>query len=99
MTSTIPNNDVQDFVGDEFLDPNENYGILLIEMRERLLNLQHDIPLIEDPEVKGFAQKVYTELKLEYFSILTSDMTLQCRMRTQYAIENLKLEVDKNEQQ
>ena len=61
----------------EFLDVNENLKITLQELRNRLENLRLDIIQSNDPEVKGFAEKRYIALRLEYFKLLRDDLTLQ----------------------
>lgn len=61
----------------EFLDVNENLTITLQELRNRIENIRLDIIQSNDPEVKGFAEKRYIELRLEYFKLLRDDLTLQ----------------------
>ena len=61
----------------EFLDVNENLKITLQELRNRIENLRLDIIQSNDPEVKGFAEKRYIALRLEYFKLLRDDLTLQ----------------------
>ena len=61
----------------EFLDVNENLNITLHELRNRIENIRLDIIQSNDPEVKGFAEKRYIELRIEYFKLLRDDLTLQ----------------------
>ena len=61
----------------EFLDANENLRITLQELRNRIENLRLDIIQSNDPEVKGFAEKRYIALRIEYFKLLRDDLTLQ----------------------
>lgn len=61
----------------EFLDVNENLKITLQELRNRIENIRLDIIQSNDPEVKGFAEKRYIELRIEYFKLLRDDLTLQ----------------------
>lgn len=105
MTSTIPNNnqdnedpfDISRIPMDqEFINPNVNYRILIIELRERIMNLQHDRNAIKDPELRGYAEKLYFNLKQEYFNLLSKDLSLQHQMIVEeglsyisHSIENL----------
>lgn len=61
----------------EFLDPNRNYEITMQELRNRIENLRLDSIQANDPEVKGFAEKRYIELRIEYFKLIRDDLTLQ----------------------
>ena len=61
----------------EFLDVNENLTITLQELRNRIENIRLDIIQSNDPEVKGFAEKRYIELRIQYFKLLRDDLTLQ----------------------
>ena len=61
----------------EFLDVNQNLTITLQELRNRIENIRLDIVQTNDPEVKGFAEKRYIELRIEYFKLLRDDLTLQ----------------------
>lgn len=69
--------DNEDMYEAEFIDPNRNYEILLEEMKKRLKELQLDLLNINDPEVLGYAQKTYTNLKIEYFKLMRDDLNLQ----------------------
>ena len=69
--------DNEDIYEAEFIDPNRNYEILLEEMKKRLKELQLDLLNINDPEVLGYAQKTYTNLKIEYFKLMRDDLNLQ----------------------
>ena len=70
MTATNP-------YDEEFLDVNKNLTITLQELRNRIENLRLDIIQSNDPEVKGFAEKRYIKLRIEYFKLLRDDLTLQ----------------------
>lgn len=61
----------------EFMDPNRNFLIVMAELRQRIQRLQLDILHITDEELKGFAMKIYTELRLEYFDMMYKDLRLQ----------------------
>ncbi len=61
----------------EFLDPNRNYEVTMQELRNRIENLRLDSIQANDPEVKGFAEKKYIELRIEYFKLIRDDLTLQ----------------------
>ena len=61
----------------EFLNPNRNYEITMQELRNRIENLRLDSIQANDPEVKGFAEKRYIELRIEYFKLIRDDLTLQ----------------------
>lgn len=54
---------------EEFNNPDNNYYILMEELKTRLMNIQLDLQSIRDPEIRGFAQKIYSDLKLEYFRL------------------------------
>lgn len=60
----------------EFLIPEENYSILLGEMMTRIKRLQMDMLDIRDDELRGEAQKIYTDLKIKYFDLLKSELIL-----------------------
>lgn len=62
---------------DEFDDPNRNITITLQELKNRIENLRLDTIQANDPEVKGFAEKRYIELRIEYFKLIRDDLTLQ----------------------
>ena len=62
---------------EEFLDADKNLTVTLQELMNRIKNIRMDIIQINDPEVKGFAEKRYIELRLEYFRLLRDDLTLQ----------------------
>lgn len=54
---------------EEFQNPDTNYFVLMEELKTRLINIQLDLQNIRDPEVKGIAQKIYSDLKIEYFRL------------------------------
>lgn len=62
---------------EEFLDPNRNFTIVMIELRQRIERLQLDILHITDEELKGVAVKMYTDLRLKYFDMMSKDLQLQ----------------------
>lgn len=64
-------------VDKEFTDSDYNFFILMAELKDRLIDLQLDIKDIKDPEVKGFAVKTYTKLKIEYFNLIAKSIELQ----------------------
>ena len=72
---------------DEFLDVNKNLTITLQEVRNRIEQLRLDIIQSNDPEVKGFAERRYIELRIEYFKLLRDDLTLQ-KLYEEYEEEN-----------
>lgn len=61
----------------EFYDINQNLTVTLQELMNRIKNIRLDIIQINDPEIKGFAEKRYAELRIEYFKLLRDDLTLQ----------------------
>lgn len=71
----------------EFLDPNRNYEITMQELRNRIENLRLDIIQSNDPEVKGFAEKRYIELRIQYFQLMRDDLTLQKLYEEQEEVE------------
>lgn len=74
---------------EEFLNPNLNYQILLTELRERIEKIQKDMLVIQDHEVMGAAQQIYTELKVEYFRLMRDDLDLQHKFSTQDIIGSI----------
>ena len=48
---------------DEFLDVNKNLTITLQELRNRIEQLRLDIIQSNDPEVKGFAERIFQIIK------------------------------------
>lgn len=71
----------------EFLDPNRNYEITMQELRNRIENLRLDIIQANDPEVKGFAEKRYIDLRIKYFQLMRDDLTLQKLYEEQEEVE------------
>ena len=61
----------------EFLDPNKNYMLVMIELRDRIEKLQLDMLHITDPQLLGIANEIYTDLRLKYFDMMSKDLTLQ----------------------
>ena len=62
---------------DEFINPNRNYETLMAELRDRIEKLRLDTIHINDPELKGIAEKLYTDLRIRYFKLMRDDLTLQ----------------------
>lgn len=62
---------------EKFMNPNANFDYTTNELRVRITNLELDLININDPELKGFAQKLHTELSIQYFKLLRDDLTLQ----------------------
>lgn len=54
---------------EEFDDPDTNYYILTKELQQRIQNIQLDRQSIRDPELRGHAERIYSELKAEYFRL------------------------------
>lgn len=61
----------------EFIDPGKNYEITMMELRDRIEKIRLDIIQINDAEVKGFAEKKYIELRIEYFKLMRDMVTLE----------------------
>ena len=61
----------------EFIDPGKNYEITMMELRDRIDKIRLDIIQINDVEVKGFAEKRYIELRIEYFKLMRDMVTLE----------------------
>ena len=61
----------------EFIDPGKNYEITMMELRDRIEKIRLDIIQINDVEVKGFAEKRYIELRIEYFKFMRDMVTLE----------------------
>ena len=61
----------------EFLDPNKNYMLVMIELRDRIEKLQLDMLHITDSQLLGIATEIYTDLRLKYFDMMSKDLTLQ----------------------
>lgn len=79
---------------EEFLNPNLNYQILLAELRERIEKIQKDMLVIQDHEVMGAAQQIYTELKVEYFRLMRDDLDLQHKFSTQDIIGSIERNIN-----
>lgn len=62
---------------EEFIDPGKNYEITMMELRDRIEKIRLDIIQINDVEVKGFAEKRYIELRVEYFKLMRDMVTLE----------------------
>ena len=61
----------------EFTDPNRNLEITLMELRDRIEKIRLDLTQINDSEVRGFAEKIYIDLRIKYFNLIRDDLTLQ----------------------
>ena len=61
----------------EFLDPNHNYMLVMIELRDRIEKLQLDMLHITDAQLLGIATEIYTDLRIKYFDMMNKDLTLQ----------------------
>lgn len=68
------NNNVYD---EEFTNPNRNFDTLMIELRDRIEKLRLDTIHVNDPELKGIAEKLYIDLRIKYFKLMRDDLTLQ----------------------
>ena len=77
-------------IDEEFNDPNTNFLILMKELEQRIKTLQNDLQVIQDPELRGFANKLYRKLKVEYFYLLKSDLELA----KMFESENISKEED-----
>lgn len=62
---------------EKFSDPNLFFNTTTNEIKYRLSNLELDLVHINDTELKGVAQKMYTNLTIKYFELLKDDLTLQ----------------------
>lgn len=62
---------------EEFTNPNTNFETLMMELRDRVEKLRLDTIHINDKELKGIAEKMYTDLRIKYFKLMRDDLTLQ----------------------
>ena len=62
---------------EEFTNPNTNFETLMMELRDRIEKLRLDTIHINDKELKGIAEKMYTDLRIKYFKLMRDDLTLQ----------------------
>lgn len=62
---------------EEFVNPNRNFETLMMELRDRIEKIRLDMIHINDTEVKGFAEKKYFELRVQYFKLMRDDLQLQ----------------------
>lgn len=60
-----------------FADPNANFSFLMNELQARINNIEVDLTHIQDPEIKGLAQKVHSDLCIKYFNLMRDDLKLQ----------------------
>lgn len=65
---------------EEFYDVNVNFTVLLSEYKKQIQLLQEDLLVIQNPRLRGMAQKLYEELKVQYFELLKDDIRLQHKM-------------------
>ena len=49
---------------EEFYDVNVNFTVLLSEYKKQIQLLQEDLLVIQNPRLRGMAQKLYEELKI-----------------------------------
>jgi hypothetical protein len=62
---------------EKYSDPNIYFSSMMNEIKYRLSKLELDLVHINDTELKGVAQKMYTDLSIKYFELLKDDLTLQ----------------------
>lgn len=62
---------------EEFLNPNKNFETLMMELRDRIEKLRLDTIHINDTELKGIAENMYTDLRIKYFKLMRDDLKLQ----------------------
>lgn len=62
---------------EKYSDPNVYFNSMMNEIKYRLSKLELDLVHINDTELKGVAQKMYTDLSIKYFELLKDDLTLQ----------------------
>lgn len=62
---------------EEFINPNRNFETLMMEMRDRIEKLRLDTIHINDAELKGVAENMYTDLRIKYFKLMRDDLKLQ----------------------
>ncbi len=74
---------------EEFYDVNINFTVLLSEYKKQIQFLQEDLLVIQNPRLKGLAQKLYEELKIQYFELLKDDIRLQHKMTMQDIADNV----------
>lgn len=60
-----------------FNDPNANFSFLMNELQARINNIEVDLTHIQDPEIKGVAQKIHSDLCIQYFNLMRDDLKLQ----------------------
>lgn len=62
---------------EKYVNPNANFDSLMGELRYRISRLELDIININDTELKGMAQQLYTDLSIKYFKLMRDDLFLQ----------------------
>lgn len=62
---------------EKFINPNKTFEEVTKELRVRITNLELDLINISDPELKGIAQKMHSDLIVKYFKIMRDDLALQ----------------------
>lgn len=62
---------------EEFMNPNRNFETLMMELRDRIEKLRLDTIHINDSELKGVAEQMYTDLRVKYFKLMRDDLMLQ----------------------
>ncbi len=65
------------YTDEEFINPNRNFEVLMMELRDRIEKIRLDIIHINDPELKGIAENLYIDLKIKYFKLMRDDLHLQ----------------------
>lgn len=72
---------------EKFENPNSNFDYTTRELKVRITNLELDMININDPELKGIAQKLHTDLTVKYFKLLRDDLILQRMYDTEDELE------------
>lgn len=62
---------------EEFINPNRNFDTLMMELSDRIQKLRLDTIHVNDIELKGIAEQMYTDLRIKYFNLMAKDLELQ----------------------
>lgn len=62
---------------EEFINPNRNFDTLMMELSDRIQKLRLDTIHVNDTELKGIAEQMYTDLRIKYFNLMAKDLELQ----------------------
>lgn len=62
---------------EEFVNPNRNFDTLMMELSDRIQKLRLDTIHVNDAELKGIAEQMYTDLRIKYFNLMAKDLELQ----------------------